>query len=222
MIILLTNDDGIDSSRLAYTREILKKYGTVYTVAPTHEQSAKSMSLTFREMTFHKIDDFTYSVDGTPVDCVKFAHAGLKLKPDLVVSGTNKGHNIGIDTRYSGTVGAVLQAQYYGYPSIALSGDRRSTTLLENELENTLNYIFEKQLPSNEYTINVNFPDDTLEKAKGIKETKLHNYVFPYTPKIEGNKFYPKRSFVYEGDLPQDSDTLAFNEGYISISKISL
>ena len=137
MIILLTNDDGIESSKLHYTKEILEHYGTVYTVAPKEEQSAKSMSLTIGGFDVETINEYTYAVYGSPVDCVNFGVHGIGIKPDLVVSGTNNGYNLGVDTRYSGTVGAVLQAQYFGIPSIAFSSDRLGDTILKQELQKT-------------------------------------------------------------------------------------
>ena len=134
MVILLTNDDGIGSEKIEYTKEVLEKFGTVYRVAPKEQMSAKSMSLSIGGFEFEKLDDFNYAVHGTPVDCVGFAYYGLGLKPDVVVSGTNNGYNIGIDTRYSGTVGATLQAQYFGFKSLALSADRKGNSILEQEL----------------------------------------------------------------------------------------
>lgn len=222
MKILLTNDDGITSEKLLYTKEILEKFGTVYVVAPRTQMSAKSMSLTIGGSTFEKFDEFTYAVDGTPVDCVKFAHAVLRLNPDLVVSGTNNGYNIGIDTLYSGTVGAVKQAQYYGYETIALSADRKGNSLMEQELEKSINYIFDNKLLSKEHTLNVNFPREKFEKSNGIIETTVYYQQFSYEPEIVGNRFIPNRRYVFGQDLPLNTDARAYKEGYTSISKIKI
>ncbi len=222
MIILLTNDDGIESPKLHYTKEILSHYGTVYVVAPRFEQSAKSMGLTIGGFDFEKTDDFTYLIDGTPVDCVNFAYAGLNLKPDLVVSGTNNGYNLGIDTRYSGTVGAVLQAQYFGFQTLALSSDRFGDTILKQELAKTIDYIFQHNLLSTDYTLNVNFPREKFITAKGIMETSIHYHKFQYFPTIEGSRFKPNRTYIHEGNLPEHTDTWAYAHGYTSISKITV
>ena len=222
MIILLTNDDGIDTPKLNYTKEVLQKFGTVYTVAPKVEQSAKSMSLTIGGFYVEQLDEFTYTVEGTPVDCVKYANSGLNLQPDVVVSGTNHGYNLGIDTKYSGTVGACLQAQYYGWKSIALSADRKGDTILKEELENTLQHIFDNKMPSTEYTINVNFPREKFEHSKGILETTIHYHKFKYIPEQEGNFFRANRTYIHEGNLPEGTDTWAYAKGYVSISKITL
>lgn len=222
MIFLLTNDDGYDSPKLQYTREILEKFGTVYTIAPSKEQSAKGMSLTIGGFDFEKIDEFNYKIDGTPVDCVNFAFGGLNLKPDITVSGTNNGYNIGIDTKYSGTVGACLQAQYFGCDTIALSADRRGNVVLEKELEKTIDFILDNKLYSKDYTLNVNFPRDSFEESKGIYLTDLDYYKFTYEPKIIGSRFEPHRSYIEDIDLEEGTDTWAYIKGYTSISRIKV
>lgn len=220
MIFLLTNDDGFDSEKIKYTKQILQKFGTVYTVAPKTEQSAKAMSLTIGGFDFEKVDEFNYKIDGTPVDCVNFAFGGLNLHPDITVSGTNNGYNIGIDTRYSGTVGACLQAQYFDCPSIALSADNRGNVIFKQELEKTLQYIIDNKLVSKNYTLNVNFPRDILLESKGIIMTELHYFKFTYSPVIKGNRFQPRRSYIEDTNLPEGTDTWAYINGYTSISKI--
>lgn len=222
MIILLTNDDGIDSPKLQFTKEILSHYGTVYTIAPKYEQSAKSMSLTIGGFDFEQLDEYTYTILGTPVDCVNFAFAGLKLQPDLVVSGTNNGYNLGIDTRYSGTVGATLQAQYFGWKSLALSSDRKGDTILHQELKPTLDHIFSNGLLSRKYSLNVNFPREKFGRSNGILETTIHYHTFHYNPTIEGTTFKPNRTYIHEGNLPENTDTWAYAKGYTSISKITV
>lgn len=220
MIILLTNDDGIKSEKLQYTKKILEKFGTVYTVAPSVEQSAKSMSLTIGGFTFNKIDEYNYAIDGTPVDCVNFAFGAINLRPDVVVSGTNHGYNIGIDVNYSGTVAACKQAQYFGFKSIALSADNRGNKVLELELEKTLKHVLDNDLLSSEYSLNINFPRDKFDFSKGILETKVYYQQFEYKPVIEGNKYMPNRQYVFGQELPDNTDAKAYKEGYTSISKI--
>lgn len=222
MIILLTNDDGIDSPKLHYTKEVLQQFGTVYTVAPKVEQSAKSMSITLGGYAFEQLDELNYTVTGTPVDCVNFALAGANIKPDLIVSGTNNGYNLGIDTRYSGTVGAVLQAQYFNIPSVAFSSDRLGDTILRQELQKTIEYILENNLLSTEHSLNVNFPREKFKVSNGIMETTIHFHQFQYFPTIEGSIFQPNRTYIHEGNLPENTDTWAYAKGYTSISKVTL
>ncbi|MCZ6639766.1 MAG: 5'/3'-nucleotidase SurE, partial [Candidatus Dadabacteria bacterium] len=122
--ILISNDDGINSEGLHKLHEILKTLGEVYVVAPDRDQSAVSHSLTlYRPLRLDKISDFVYTVDGTPTDCVNLAINGILRdnKPDLVVSGINKGENVGDDITYSGTVSAAMEGTLLGIPSIALS-----------------------------------------------------------------------------------------------------
>jgi 5'-nucleotidase len=222
MIILLTNDDGIKSDKLLYAKEVLKKYGTVYIVAPSVEQSAKGMALTIGGFNYRKIDEFTYSVEGTPVDCVNFALGGLDLRPDLVVSGINNGYNLGFDTKYSGTLGACFQAQYFGFKTIAFSSDNKGIEMVVKEFEKSLKYILDNKLLSTEYTLNVNFPRESIEESKGILHTKLFYQKYEYRPEIINNKYIPNRRIVRTEKLPKDSDAYAFRKGYTSISKLYL
>ena len=122
--ILVTNDDGIHSAGIIALAEALETLGEVLVVAPAHEMSAASHSLTLtRPLRIERIDDRHYSIDGTPTDCVTLAMNHL-LKdglPDIVVSGINKGGNLGEDVSYSGTVAGALEASIYGLPGIAVS-----------------------------------------------------------------------------------------------------
>ena len=122
--ILVTNDDGIHSAGIKALAEALEELGDIVVVAPAHEMSAASHSLTLmRPLRIDKIDERHYSVDGTPTDCITLAMSHI-LKddlPSLVVSGINKGGNLGDDVTYSGTVAGALEAAIYGLPGIAVS-----------------------------------------------------------------------------------------------------
>ncbi|HEY7545627.1 MAG TPA: 5'/3'-nucleotidase SurE, partial [Blastocatellia bacterium] len=122
--ILVTNDDGIHSEGIIVLAEALRQVGDVFVVAPAHEMSAASHSLTLmRPLRIEKIDERHYSIDGTPTDCVTLAmnHILKERPPQLVVSGINKGGNLGDDVTYSGTVAGALEASIYGLPGIAVS-----------------------------------------------------------------------------------------------------
>ncbi len=220
MLILLTNDDGINSTKLIYAKEVLKKYGTVYTIAPAIEQSAKSMALTIGGVNYKKIDEFTYSVEGTPVDCVNFSLGGLKLTPDLVVSGINNGYNLGFDTKYSGTLGACFQAQYFGFKSIAFSSDNKGISMVKKEFEKSLKYVLDNDLLSTKYTLNINFPKESFKQSKGILHTELFYQKYNYKPAILNNKYIPNRKIIENNNLPKNTDAYAFKKGYTSISKL--
>lgn len=223
MIFLLTNDDGIDSKKLKYAKSILSKYGVVYTVAPAEEQSAKSMSLSIGGFKVNKINDYEHSVEGTPVDCVNFALGGLNLRPDIVISGINDGYNLGFDTRYSGTVGACLQAQYFGFNSIAFSSDRQGSKMVEMEFENTLKHILDYHLYSTKYTLNVNFPREKFDQSEGLlDDVEVFHHEYEYKPELIDGHYYPNRRIVVNKDLPEKTDAYGFHHGYTTISKITI
>src|SRR5690348_12866438 len=110
--ILVTNDDGYRSEGIRALADALHPLGDVTIVAPVNEASAIGHALTLRHpLRLEKIGDRVYGVDGTPTDCVNIAvtmvYHGL---PDLVISGINKGWNLGDDVTYSGTVAGALEA----------------------------------------------------------------------------------------------------------------
>jgi 5'-nucleotidase len=122
--ILVTNDDGIHSEGIVALAEALERLGDVYVVAPAHEMSAASHSLTLtRPLRIDRLGERRFAVDGTPTDCVTIALAHLLKdeRPDIVLSGINRGPNLGDDTTYSGTVAGALEGSIHGLPAIAVS-----------------------------------------------------------------------------------------------------
>ena len=122
--ILLTNDDGIEAEGLACLERIARTLSDdVWIVAPHEEQSGKGRGITLTEpLRVNRFGDKRFSVTGTPTDCIVLAVNDLMdLKPDLVLSGVNRGHNVGEDCSYSGTVAGALQGMAFGIRSIALS-----------------------------------------------------------------------------------------------------
>jgi 5'-nucleotidase len=121
--ILVTNDDGVRSEGILALAEALKPLGEVTIVAPLNEASAIGHALTLRRpLHLEQFGDRIYAVDGTPTDCVNIAITKvLDAMPDLIVSGINKGWNIGDDVTYSGTVAGALEGALLGIPSIAVS-----------------------------------------------------------------------------------------------------
>src|SRR5678816_2648606 len=124
--ILVTNDDGVHSEGIKALATALKPFGDVTVVAPIQEASAIGHALTLRRpLRIDTIGPNVFAVDGTPTDCVNLAitHV-LKGKPDLIVSGINKGWNLGDDVTYSGTVSGALEGALLSIPSIAVSAAR--------------------------------------------------------------------------------------------------
>jgi len=126
--ILVTNDDGVHSDGIHTLAEALKPLGDVIVVAPHIEASAIGHALTLRRpLRIELLRDGVYEVDGTPTDCVNIAFTKLyTTPPDLIVSGINKGYNLGDDVTYSGTVSGALEGALLGVPSIAVSQERTS------------------------------------------------------------------------------------------------
>ena len=126
MRILITNDDGLQASQLLPLIKWWQRHGEVTVFVPKVEQSGKSHSFQIKEPFEVKqvelAPDLTvWSVDSTPADCVRIAVLGMGMQFDLVVSGVNRGFNMGADVMYSGTVAAVCEAGLLGIPAIALS-----------------------------------------------------------------------------------------------------
>src|SRR5215210_3370976 len=122
-LILVTNDDGYRSEGITALAQALRAVGEVTIVAPLDEASAIGHALTLRRpLRLEHIREGVYGVDGTPTDCVNIAITQVfKRLPDLVVSGINKGWNLGDDVTYSGTVAGALEGALLGAPSIAVS-----------------------------------------------------------------------------------------------------
>ena len=126
MKILITNDDGIKAPGIHTLAQIASNYGEVYIVAPHTNNSAVGHGITMRRPLKSYPDSIkgatlAIGVDGTPADCVKYALAHLKIKPDLILSGINDERNVGTDVLYSGTVSGAIEANLCGYPAMAIS-----------------------------------------------------------------------------------------------------
>ncbi|HTC65259.1 MAG TPA: 5'/3'-nucleotidase SurE [Candidatus Saccharimonadales bacterium] len=121
--ILITNDDGIQAEGLRALVHAVEGLGTISVVAPSHERSAAAQSLTLRHPIFwDQIAAREWSVEGTPADCVILAlNKLLPNRPDIVISGVNRGGNMGENIFYSGTVGAAMEAAINHIPAIAVS-----------------------------------------------------------------------------------------------------
>ena len=170
--ILVTNDDGVHSEGIKVLADALKTLGEVTVVAPLTEASAIGHALTLRRpLRLETISDRVYAVDGTPTDCVNIAITSvLRGMPDLVVSGINKGWNLGDDVTYSGTVSGAFEAALLGPPGIAVSLQKTGQGFDFSEAARgaqiVARSVLEKGLPSRVF-LNINVPQGPTKGIQG-------------------------------------------------------
>lgn len=234
-MILVTNDDGIHAEGLRALVEALSELDEVYVVAPDRERSAIGMAITLhRPLRARKVGERTFAVDGTPVDCVELGVGGLlPEKPSLLVSGINRGQNLGHDILFSGTVAAAIKGTFLGIPSIAVSlalGERERYIVEEVHFETAAEAalavcraVLEKGLPEG-LLLNVNVPNLPAREIKGFRITRQDRG--PYGTKVvkrvdpRGNVYYWIGGERMEVDCAQDTDIYAVRNGYISVTPI--
>lgn len=233
MNILLTNDDGINAEGINTLGELLSENHNVIMVAPESERSASSHSITIREPIVvkqvkkpYKVK--AYSTSGTPADCVRVALDKLGIDNiDIVMSGINKGLNIGDDILYSGTVSAAIEGAMYKVPSIAVSTEFRKDKKENYNIaaKYTLEMLNKIQIEDlkNDVVLNLNVPFCSEEEIKGIKVCKVGNRIFntrfsEETDK-EGNKIFTlegqKNEDIYEG-----TDVYYIRNKYVTLTPL--
>jgi 5'-nucleotidase len=225
-LILVTNDDGYRSEGITKVADALGRLGEVSVVAPVEEASAIGHALTLRRpLRLERIGDRVYSVDGTPTDCVNIAITQVfKRLPDLVVSGINKGWNLGDDVTYSGTVAGAFEGALLGVPGFAVSlqatrgdYDFRHAAHVAATLADAL---LQRPLPSRTF-LNVNVPRGV---PKGFRVTVLatRNHVTSVAERRDpkGRAYF----WIEEGRNdwhPHDrSDYQAVLDGYVSVTPL--
>lgn len=230
MRILVTNDDGIDSPGLTALADALKAIGEVWVVAPDRERTAVAHAVTLHKpLRVHRLAPRTFSVNGTPVDCVNLALLKILPKsPAIVVSGINKGVNLGDDVLYSGTVSAAMEGAILGVPSIAVSQEGRETFRFSVAAEyaaRIVRLVLEQGLPE-ETLLNVNVPNRALRSIKGVRVTGLSRRRFhnPIIEKLDphGRKYYWIAGTRVSWSRDKDADHEALEEGRVSITPIHL
>ncbi|MDX2074583.1 MAG: 5'/3'-nucleotidase SurE [Alphaproteobacteria bacterium] len=178
MRILITNDDGINAPGLEVLEKIARALSDdVWVVAPETEQSGAGHSLTLHTpVRVRKITPKRYAVLGTPTDCVLLALKQIipaKQKVTLILSGVNRGSNAGDDVTYSGTIAAAMEGCILGVPSVALSllyedPEKIQWQTAEKHAPGIIKTLLKKPWPK-DTLINLNFPDCTASKVKGVK-----------------------------------------------------
>lgn len=227
MKILLVNDDGIDSLGLKILADELKELGDVYIFAPEHHQSGMSQALSIRKKI--KVKDYgslygsfkAFSAKGTPADCTRLALFFFEhVKFDLLVSGINQGANLGSDVLHSGTVGAASEGASLGIPAIAVSSTYRDFSMAQKYIKNIVSYLIAKNLVSEDYVLNINFPNYKFKEPLGIKFTvQGHHKHRPVFMKKTFNRYLP----VYQKyDIKEEtnSDVYCYKNGIISITPV--
>lgn len=176
--ILLSNDDGIEATGLKVLERVARTLSDdIWVVAPENEQSAVSHSLTVRTpLRIRTVSERRYAVNGTPTDAVLLAitHILKDHPPDLVLSGVNRGGNLGEDVTYSGTIAAAMEGTLLGVPSVALSqyvaNERQKTpwATAERHAADVIRKLVTVPWPKG-VLVNVNFPDIPADQVKGIE-----------------------------------------------------
>lgn len=232
-LILLTNDDGISSEGLAASERAFADVGIVYVVAPDRERNANSHTITLAEpICVTPEGERRYSTTGTPSDCVNIAvHRLLPRKPDLVVSGINKGANLAEDVSYSGTVGAALEATLLGIPAMAVSVAASRGFLFEpaaRAARDIALWILKHGLPLGTL-LNVNVPNQVDGNPLKMRWTRLGrkhygDFLLECTDPSGRRCFSYGRDalqYVDDGDTA-DADWMVVRRGFVSITPLRL
>lgn len=237
MRILITNDDGIHAPGLEVLERIARQLSDdIWIVAPETDQSGAAHSLTLSDpIRVRQVAERHFAVRGTPTDCVIMAMKSLMPeKPDLVLSGVNRGHNIAEDVTYSGTVAGAIEGMLLGVRSIALSqaygltSDRGSIRwhTAEAHAADVIGELLELDPP--EYSvINVNFPDCEPEEVAGVaitRQGKRNQDALKIDARVDarGNPYY-WFAFARRPMQPEeDTDLWALSHNRISVTPLSL
>jgi len=232
--ILLTNDDGVLADGILAAKTVLTEFGDVTVVAPSRPRSGCGHSITLHKALRAEViplpDGGTaYSCSGTPSDCVVLGVSHIMDECDLVVSGINKGSNMGEDLTYSGTVGAAMEGTICSIPSIAISLDSFTAndfSAVAYYLREVVKLVMENGLPHDSF-YNVNVPFLPLLEIKGIKFTAqgTRRYEERVEKRVDpaGRDYYwICGNVILNGNDDKESDNEAVQDNYVSITPISL
>jgi 5'-nucleotidase len=226
--ILLTNDDGIAAPGLEALGRALEAVGEVTVIAPDREQSASSHALTLhRPLRVNRQAERRYSVDGTPTDCVNLGILNLlSVRPRLVVSGINRGMNLGDDITYSGTVSAAFEGTLLGVPSFAISQEVRDGRAdfgpAADYAAKLAQRILEQPLPPGTL-LNVNVPGAPPKGARLTRQGR-RTYHQGVVERVDpsGRQYYWLGGIPPKWDEDPDSDFAAISEGLVSLTPLHL
>jgi len=226
--ILLTNDDGIHAEGLRALLAAFEGLGTISVVAPHMERSAAAQSLTLRQPIFwEKIAEREWSVEGTPADAMVLAlHKLLPNRPDLVVSGVNRGGNLGENIYYSGTVGAAMEATINHVPAIAVSVAHRGKGFLFDHAakfaRELATLVLAEGMPEG-VLLNVNVPLDWKGAVRITKQSrKVTRNVLQEGVDPRGRNFFWLHEQLSPEGMDPESDYAAIYDGAVSITPLVL
>ena len=236
-LIFVTNDDSVSARGFAAAIEVARHFGRVIAVAPDRMQSGMSQAITiYQPLYLRKVseqsDVTVYSLTGTPVDCVKFAfdHLLRDQKVDLTISGINHGSNAAVNVMYSGTMGAAIEASFYGMPSVGLSvtdhsadadfvaaveyGKRIVASVLGGDVPMPL-------------CLNVNVPAIPLAEIRGIRicrQTRGYWREEFFRREDPHGREYFWMTGAFDNHEPEerDSDEWALANGYVSVVPVQV
>jgi len=228
--ILLSNDDGVSSQGIAILQDALAPLDEIWVVAPDRDQSAVSHSLTlYRPLRIEQVGPRAFAVDGTPTDCINLAINGiLQERPRLVISGINRGANLGDDITYSGTVSAAMEATLLGVPAIAVSlvaDDEFDFAPAAAFTQRLATAVLGDHLPP-DTLLNVNVPGLPAEQIKGFALTRQgkRRYGDAIVEKVDprGKKYYWIGAGPFDFVGGEGTDFSAVQQGLISVTPLHL
>ncbi len=226
--ILITNDDGVHAEGLRALREALTDIATLSIVAPNRERSAAAQSITLRQpIICDQLGEREWAVDGTPADAVIVAlHKLLLEPPDLVISGINRGANLGENVYYSGTVGAAREATIYGVPAFAVSVVSRGKTFDFGDAarfaRDLAQLVFKEGLPA-QVLLNVNVPQPWeggvrfVRQSRKITRNQLQEGIDP-----RGRRYFWLHEQQRDQDIEAETDYAAIAERAVAITPLHL
>lgn len=226
---MITNDDGVHAPGVRMLANAVKDLGDVIIVAPHVERSASSHAISIHlPLRLEQVEPNIYAVEGTPADCVMLAiRKLLRRKPNWVLSGINRGANLGVDTIYSGTVAAAMEGTLHNIPSIAVSTFGKAREHLHYEsAAKVVRMLLEQPDVLGEVTrsalVNLNVPNLPFEKLKGISVTSMGRRI--YEDEMQEGTDPRGRAYYWIGaggemfeDIPK-SDCVMIDQGFVTAS----
>lgn len=224
MRILITNDDGIRAPIMLPLARWARRLGEVTVVAPKFEQSGKSQGIELHQPFEVKPFDLgegisAWSVDSTPADCIRYAVFGLKQTYDLVISGVNRGYNMGTDIMYSGTAGAVFEAVSLGMKAVALSTCPEYYDHAAEHFDQVFDFLLDNRLLELNDAYNVNIPPHGQEFR--ITRQGGHYYSDDFLP-VGNDCYQASGKCVYRDSHDDTLDSDAVTHGYISVMPLTI